>query len=84
MDVWRTRTFAIRISIRSVMLAVVAGALVLFFLIGNLRQSRLAEEALARARAAEQAAARAQADAERAWAQAETQAPKEGHHRGGS
>ena len=77
MDVWRTRTFAIRISIRSVMLAVVAGALVLFFLIGNLRQSRLAQEALTRARAAEQAAARAQADAERAWAQAETQAPKD-------
>jgi hypothetical protein len=66
-----TRTFTVRISIRSMALGVVACALLLIFLIGSLRQSRLAREALARANAAEQAAARGRADADRAWAQAE-------------
>jgi chemotaxis protein histidine kinase CheA len=75
MNVWRTWTFAIRPWFRSVLPAVAACALVLFFIIGNHRQSRLAQEALARATAAEQAAARARADAEQARAQ--TQPPKD-------
>ena len=77
MDVWRTRTFAIRISTRSGLLALAACALLVFFIISNLRQSRLAQEALARASAAEQAAARAQADAERVRAQTEPLPPKD-------
>ncbi len=77
MNLWRTRTFAIRTSFRSVLPAVAACGLVLFFIIGNHRQSRLAQEALARATAAEQAAARARADAEQARAQTQPQPPKD-------
>ena len=77
MNVWRTRTFAIRGPIRTVLLTIAGGACLLTVLIGHFRQSRLTQEALARARAAEQAAARAQADAERARAQTESPPPKD-------
>jgi hypothetical protein len=78
MIVWRTRTFAIRSPIRTVLLTLAASAFLLTILIGNFRQSQLTQEALARARAAEQAAARAQADAERVRAQTEPPPPKDG------
>jgi hypothetical protein len=77
MDGGRARPFAFRISIRTLMLAIAGCTLPLTLAISSARQSRLTQEALARAIAAEQAAARAQAEAEQARVQLKKQPAKD-------
>jgi hypothetical protein len=75
----RSQDRASPISIRSVMLALGVGALLLIPTLWNVRQARLTQEAMDRATAAAQAAARAQADLERDrdQAQAKPQPPRD-------